>query len=110
MPRVLVVARNPDVLDALQLGLTDLGHVPILAGSADRAVAAVQSESIDVAIVEAVPPDFGVFGAVRDALRQKGVPCVALATGPAPAGAKVVLAMPLDAAEIEAALKSALAP
>ena len=79
MPRLLVVDDQQDIADVIAMYLSDEGHAVTTAGHGAAALAALERERFDGAIVDAVLP--GASGlAVAAAASARGVP-VLLMTG-----------------------------
>jgi DNA-binding response OmpR family regulator len=91
---ILVLARDPDLCDAVMAALKEAGEDALCVNQVTDAVQRLETEPFDAAVIEAVPPHLTAHQAARDAARIHDVPCIAVVSSHVPADTAAVLHMP----------------
>ena len=105
MPRILVVDDQPDSLLAARAALVAAGHDCVLAADGERALELLARGGIDAVVLDPAMP-------LHDGwpiLAAAAVPVVVVSYAPGAPGAAGVVAKPFAAAELVAAVTTALA-
>jgi len=104
MARILVVDDQPDSLLAARAALVAAGHACVLAADGERALEVLAAGGVDLVVVDPAMPLHDGLPVVAAA---GSVPVVVVSRAAGPLAAHV--AKPFDAAELVAAVSSALA-
>ena len=104
MPRILVVDDQPDALLAARAALAGAGHDCVLAADGERALELLAAGGFDAVVLDPAMPLHDGW----PVLAAAAVPVVVVSSGAPAPGVASVVAKPIAAADLVAAVSSAL--
>jgi len=105
MPRILVVDDQPDALLAARAALAGAGHDCVLAADGERALELLAAGGFDAVVLDPAMPLHDGWPVLAAAA---AVPVVVVSSGAPAPGVASVVAKPFAAADLVAAVSSAL--